>query len=423
MFFRALGGLIDGFSERAERVKALLADPATTFLLVTSPGARADRGGDLLLAQAARRRGMPFGGVRRQPRAPRRCPATPTPTSVAATLRGRARRQARRQGGRELPRLPRARPSRPREHRAPGEQLDDRRIVLVPHLDEDVHDVERPGAHQPLPVRLGRRARAAAQRDRRLVVDALLDGPAVSIARAVAAGDASPVELVDAALARIEERNPRINAVVAVRAATAREEAAAVERAAGAGEALGPLAGVPITVKESVALEGMPWTGGSRAFEGDVARADAPAVAGLRRAGAIPVGVTNTSELCMYYDSYNPLYGATGNPHDTSRSAGGSSGGEAASLAAGIVPLGVGSDLSGSIRFPAHLTGVFGFKPSGSTVAFRGHHPSWVPPPSFDLMAQIGPMTRHAEDLGPALEADERPQSRLRRGAIGGGRL
>ena len=236
-------------------------------------------------------------------------------------------------------------------------------------------------------------------------MDALLDGPAVSIARAVAAGDASPVELVDAALARIEERNPRINAVVAVRAEAAREEAAALERAARAGKALGPLAGVPITVKESVALAGMPWTGGSRAFEGDVARADAPAVAGLRRAGAIPVGVTNTSELCMYYDSYNPLYGATGNPHDTSRSAGGSSGGEAASLAAGIVPLGVGSDLSGSIRFPAHLTGVFGFKPSGGTVPLRGHHPSWVPPPSFDLMAQIGPMTRHAEDLGPALEA------------------
>jgi Asp-tRNA(Asn)/Glu-tRNA(Gln) amidotransferase A subunit family amidase len=236
-------------------------------------------------------------------------------------------------------------------------------------------------------------------------VDALLDGSAVSMARAVAAGDASPVELVDAALARIDERNPPINAVVAGRTEAAREEAAALERAIRAGEAPGPLAGVPITVKEAVALEGMPWTGGSRAFAGDIARADAPAVAGLRRAGAIPVGVTNTSELCMYYDSYNPLYGATRNPHDLELSAGGSSGGEAAALAAGLVTLGVGSDLSGSIRFPAHLTGVFGLKPSGGAVPLRGHHPSYVPPPSFDLMAQIGPMARHAEDLGPALEA------------------
>jgi Asp-tRNA(Asn)/Glu-tRNA(Gln) amidotransferase A subunit family amidase len=236
-------------------------------------------------------------------------------------------------------------------------------------------------------------------------MEALLDGSATAMAQAVAVREVSAVELADAALARIEARNPAINAIVALRADEARAEAAEADRAVGAGETLGPLHGVPITVKESVGVAGMPWTGASRAFAGDVAEREAPAVIGLRRAGAIPLGVTNTSELCMYYDSVNPLYGATRNPHDLERSAGGSSGGEAAALAAGLVALGVGSDLSGSIRFPAHLTGVFGLKPSGGMVPLRGHHPSYVPPPSFELMAQIGPMARHAEDLGPALEA------------------
>jgi Asp-tRNA(Asn)/Glu-tRNA(Gln) amidotransferase A subunit family amidase len=236
-------------------------------------------------------------------------------------------------------------------------------------------------------------------------MEGLLDGSATAMARAVAGREVSVLELMDAALARIEARNPAINAIVALRADEARAEAVDADRALAAGDALGPLHGVPITLKESVAVAGMPWTGASRAFAGDLAARDAPAVTGLRRAGAIPLGVTNTSELCLYYDSYNPLYGATRNPHDLECSAGGSSGGEAAALASGLVALGVGSDLSGSIRFPAHLTGVFGFKPGGGTVSFRGHHPSWVPPPSFELMAQIGPMATHAEDLGPALEA------------------
>jgi Asp-tRNA(Asn)/Glu-tRNA(Gln) amidotransferase A subunit family amidase len=236
-------------------------------------------------------------------------------------------------------------------------------------------------------------------------MEELLEDSATAMARAVAAREVSAVELADTILARVEARNPAINAIVALRADEARAEAAEADRAVASGDALGPLHGVPITVKESVAVAGMPWTGASRAFAGDVADRDATAVTGLRRAGAIPLGVTNTSELCLYYDSFNPLYGATRNPHDLERSAGGSSGGEAAALAAGLVALGVGSDVAGSIRFPAHLTGVFGFKPGGGTVAFRGHHPGWVPPPSFELMAQIGPMARHAEDLRPALEA------------------
>jgi Asp-tRNA(Asn)/Glu-tRNA(Gln) amidotransferase A subunit family amidase len=236
-------------------------------------------------------------------------------------------------------------------------------------------------------------------------VDALLDGSATAMAGAVAAREASAVELVEAALARVEARNPAINAIVALRADEALAEAAEADRAVAAGDVIGPLQGVPITVKESVAVAGMPWTGASRAFAGDVADRDAPAVTGLRRAGAIPLGVTNTSELCMYYDAVNPLYGATRNPHDLDRSAGGSSGGEAAAIAAGLVALGVGTDVSGSIRFPAHLTGVFGFKPGAAMVPLRGHHPSWVPPPSFELLARIGPMARHAEDLRPALEA------------------
>jgi len=170
------------------------------------------------------------------------------------------------------------------------------------------------------------------------MITSFLDGSATAMAAAVARREVCSVELVDAVLARVEERNPEINAIVALRAEEARAEAAEADRAVAAGEAPGSLHGVPVTIKESIAVAGMPWTGGSRAFEGDVAPRDAPAVAGLRRAGAIPVGVTNTPELCLYYDSVNPLYGATRNPHDHARSAGGSSGGEAAGLAAGLVP-------------------------------------------------------------------------------------
>ena len=202
--------------------------------------------------------------------------------------------------------------------------------------------------------------------------------------------EAGPVELVDAALKRLEDRNPAINAVVARRDDAARAEARQLERALAAGAEPGPLAGVPITVKEAVAVEGMPWTGGCRIFDGDLAERDADAVAGLRRAGAIPIGVTNLSELCADYDSINPVYGATRNPHDTERSAGGSSGGQAAALAAGIVSLGVGSDIGGSIRFPAHLNGVVGLKAGGGVVPGQGHHPGPRPTPAFALVVAKG---------------------------------
>lgn len=228
-----------------------------------------------------------------------------------------------------------------------------------------------------------------------------LRASATALAAEIAAGKLSARDVVAAHIEHARRVNPRLNAIVHPRFGAALAEAEAVDAARAAGEALPPFAGVPCTIKESFALTGCPHTGGHLARRGHVATHDAPTVARLRAAGAIPLGVTNTSELCMWMESDNPVYGRSNNPYDPRRIVGGSSGGEGASVGAGIAPFGLGSDIGGSIRLPAFFNGVFGHKPTGGVVPATGQYPR----PEGDAVRLLGtgPLARRAEDLMPLL--------------------
>jgi Asp-tRNA(Asn)/Glu-tRNA(Gln) amidotransferase A subunit family amidase len=219
------------------------------------------------------------------------------------------------------------------------------------------------------------------------------------MAQAIKEGEVGPVELFDAHAARIEELNPELNAIVLPRLDEAREEAEAAERALAANGALGPLHGVPFTAKECLDVAGMPTTLGSKLLEASPPAAeDAAVVCRMREAGAILLGKTNVSEFLAFYDSVNLVYGATRNPHDGTRSAGGSSGGEAAAIAAAMSPAGFGSDLGSSIRQPAHFTGIFGMCPSRGLVPITGHQPG-PPPLGFERCCTVGPLARTTDDI------------------------
>ena len=179
--------------------------------------------------------------------------------------------------------------------------------------------------------------------------------PAVVMAEQVLKKKISPAELVDAHLRQIERLNPKINAFVQVDTERARQAAQEAEIAVMHERTLGPLHGVPISIKSSLAVVGMLCESGTRLRAGFVPAEDAPLVARLRAAGAIVLGVTNTPELLMAWETDNLLYGRTNSPWDLERTPGGSSGGEAAAIAAGMSAGGVGSDGGGSIRVPAHF--------------------------------------------------------------------
>jgi fatty acid amide hydrolase 2 len=221
--------------------------------------------------------------------------------------------------------------------------------------------------------------------------------PVDALGAEIAAGRRRSADAVDAAIAAIEEVNPQLNAVVATRYAEARAEAKRADAAAARGEVLGPLHGVPCTIKEAFAVTGMPWTTGHVARRGTRAPFDAPSVTRLQQAGAIVLGVTNTSELCMWMESRNPVYGQTSNPYDTGRTAGGSSGGEGAIVGSGASPFGLGSDVGGSIRMPAFFNGVFGLKPSPGLVSNDGQFPGAEGPDAYLLAT--GPLARRARDV------------------------
>lgn len=195
-----------------------------------------------------------------------------------------------------------------------------------------------------------------------------------------------------------------LNAIVQHRFDTALAEADEIDAriASGQQDSLPPLAGVPCTIKECFQLTGMPNTSGLKARNGIVADSDATTVARIRQAGAIPIGVTNVSELCMWMESSNPVYGRTGNPYDPTRIVGGSSGGEGAIIGAGASPFGLGSDVGGSIRMPAFFNGVFGHKPSGGAVPSTGQYPG----AEGDVLRYLttGPLARRASDLMPLLQ-------------------
>lgn len=207
----------------------------------------------------------------------------------------------------------------------------------------------------------------------------------------------SPIELAQAHLARIQRLNPRLKAYIQVDEDRVLREARASEAAVMRGEIAGPLHGVPLSIKNSVSVAGYVHEVGTRLRAGTVAATDAPLVSRLKKAGAVILGVTNTPELLMAWETDNLLYGRTNNPWDLSRTAGGSSGGEAAAIAAGCSAGGVGSDGGGSIRVPAHFCGICGLKPTPGRVPSTGHYPPSVGP--FSLIGVVGPMARTMGDL------------------------
>jgi Asp-tRNA(Asn)/Glu-tRNA(Gln) amidotransferase A subunit family amidase len=231
--------------------------------------------------------------------------------------------------------------------------------------------------------------------------------PAVSMARQIREKKLSPVELAEAHLARIDDLNPKLNAYVQVDPERIRREAHAAENVAMTGEPLGPLHGVPISIKSCMEVAGYRCEAGTRLRQGFVATQDAPLVARLRAAGALILGVTNTPELLMAWETDNLLYGRTNNPWDLSRTPGGSSGGEAAAVAAGMSAGGVGSDGGGSIRVPAHFSGICGLKPTPGRIPSTGHYPESGGP--FALIGVVGPMARTVADLTVMFEVMQGP--------------
>ena len=221
---------------------------------------------------------------------------------------------------------------------------------------------------------------------------------AKSMAQAIQDKELSAVELVDAHLARIEEVNPAINAVVQLAADRARAEATEADDALARGESKGALHGVPFTLKDSIDTEGIITTGGTMGRKEFVPDADATVAARLRAAGGILLGKTNTPELTYAGETDNLIYGRTNNPFDLSRAPGGSSGGAGAIVCCGGAAFDIGSDTGGSIRGPAHYCGIAGIKPNSGRVPRTGH----IVPHSFgaaDSLTQNGPMARYVEDL------------------------
>jgi amidase len=242
--------------------------------------------------------------------------------------------------------------------------------------------------------------------------EALLQS-ATNAARMLRRKEISSRELTEMLLARIDSVNPALNAVVALRPEAALQEAAAADEATARSDAAGPLHGVPMTIKDSFNVAGLHTTWGNPAFKDFVADWDATVVQRLRRAGAIIVGKTNVAfMLGDFGQTANELYGVTNNPWDTTRTPGGSSGGTAAALAAGMTFLEYGSDLVGSIRIPASFCGIYGLKPSVGIVPLTGFQPPGPPAGPSDMMymSAVGPLGRSAHDLRAALSVTGGPE-------------
>ncbi len=247
---------------------------------------------------------------------------------------------------------------------------------------------------------------------------------AAEIARRIRARQVSVSDVVDAHIQRIVEVNPRLNAVVVPNFEQARAEArAADERLARAGDSdLPPLFGVPVTIKDCFPVEGLRCTAGSWFLRNSVAGQDAAAVRRLREAGAIILGKTNLPDMCWMIETENPVFGRTNNPRDPRRTVGGSSGGEGAIIAAGGSPLGLGSDVAGSVRVPAAATGIVSLKPSAGRTPTGGHLPDLEPVvPGWNT---AGPLARRVEDLALALSVlSETPVADYRAVSLEGRRL
>jgi amidase len=230
---------------------------------------------------------------------------------------------------------------------------------------------------------------------------------AMNMAQHIREKKISPVELAEAHLAKIARLNPKLNAFVHVDPERVRCEARHAEAVVTRGETLGPLHGVPLSIKSSLDVAGLRCEAGTRLRAGNVATQDAPLVTRLRQAGAIVLGVTNTPELLMAWETDNLLCGRTNSPWDLERTAGGSSGGEAAAIAAGMSAGGVGSDGGGSIRVPAHFSAICGLKPTPGRVPATGHFPESGGP--FALIGVVGPMARTVGDVRALFEVMQGP--------------
>jgi amidase len=244
-------------------------------------------------------------------------------------------------------------------------------------------------------------------------VNDLVFSTAHQLAAIVRERKASAVEVLEAHLSHIAQRNPPLNAIVTLNEEQARQRAQEADVALAQGEVWGPLHGVPVTIKDALETAGLRTTSSFKPLAGYVPRQDATIVTRLREAGAIILGKTNMPQLALDYQSNSPVFGPANNPWDVQRTPGGSTGGGAAAIAAGLSPLEIGSDIGGSIRIPSHFCGVFGLKPTDHLVPLSGHIPE--PPGSPNgvrHMAVIGPLARCVEDLQLALSLIAGPDGR-----------
>jgi len=228
-------------------------------------------------------------------------------------------------------------------------------------------------------------------------MNSLLTKSAPELKAMLDAGDVSSVEVVKACQARIDAVNPQLNAIIWRRDDDALAEAAAWDDKRAAGQDVPPLAGIPITIKENLDFPGTDTTMGCRSRIGIKSETDALFVRSLRQAGAVVLGKTNIPQLLLAQESDNRVYGRCNNPWHLGRSPGGSSGGEAAAIAAGCSPWGVGTDIGGSVRIPAHFCGIVGMKPTVDRWSVRGSHGAY--PGQEVVRGMIGPLGRTVADL------------------------
>lgn len=224
--------------------------------------------------------------------------------------------------------------------------------------------------------------------------DAIYYQQASTLAEMIRSKQITSMEVVQAHLDRIETINPRINAIVTLMGEQALKDAALADKAVAAGKILGPLHGVPFSIKDAIDTAGVPTQGGSRIFAGRIPQKDATVVTRMKNAGAIPLMKTNVPEFSAHWESENLLTGRTSNPWNPDRTAGGSSGGESAVIAAGLSPIGVGSDVAISVRGPGAFTGIAALKATHGRIPYTGHFPSVL-----SRWWHIGPMARTVKDV------------------------
>src|SRR5436190_7147394 len=232
--------------------------------------------------------------------------------------------------------------------------------------------------------------------------------PATKLVPLIARGAVSPLEVVQAVLARLERVNPRLNAYCTVAAEQAVDAAKRATAAARRRARLGPLHGVPVSIKDLTPTKGIRTTWGSKIYEHHVPEEDALVVARLKAAGAIVLGKTNTPEFGAGANTFNAVFGPTRNPWNPALTCGGSTGGGAVALATGMAPLAQGSDLGGSLRIPAAFCGVVGFRTSPGLV------PNWPTVMAWDTYSVVGPMARTVSDTALMLSAIAGPDPRSR---------